>query len=438
MKYFGTDGIRSKVNSSFLDQNFAVNLGEAVAKFIKSKSSRNNKVFIGRDTRPSGEMLLNGFMQGLKNEDLSGISVGVLPTPALAFCVIKNKGALGVQITASHNPECDNGFKFFLPSGNKLTENEESLIEELISTDKKQLFPQSIDSINADTLYIQYVLSLFPKNLLSGLKIVADLSYGATKNTSPKILSALGAEVISIHDGNGKINDCVGSEHPEIMASRTSLEKADFGIAHDGDGDRVIFADSDGKIIKGDKILGLLAIHEKSMHRLNNNNFVATIHSNSGLAASLKKFGITLSVSDVGDKKVAQMMRKQNSNFGGESSGHIVASDFLPTGDGLITAILVARAIIETKKKLNDLIDQIVLWPSLEGSFLIKEKIPIENCEPLKLILDENNNKLRNKGRILLRYSGTEPKIRLLVEATENSTAEAVYNSLAKTIKSTL
>jgi phosphoglucosamine mutase len=139
MKYFGTDGIRSKVNSSFLDQNFAVNLGEAVAKFIKSKSSRNNKVFIGRDTRPSGEMLLNGFMQGLKNEDLSGISVGVLPTPALAFCVIKNKGALGVQITASHNPECDNGFKFFLPSGNKLTENEESLIEELISTDKKQL-----------------------------------------------------------------------------------------------------------------------------------------------------------------------------------------------------------------------------------------------------------------------------------------------------------
>jgi len=152
----------------------------------------------------------------------------------------------------------------------------------------------------------------------------------------------------------------------------------------------------------------------------------------------LKKFGVTLSVSDVGDKKVAQMMRKQNSNFGGESSGHIVASDFLPTGDGLITAILVGRAIIETQKKLNDLIDQIVLWPSLEGSFLIKEKIPIENCEPLKLILDEKNNKLRNKGRILLRYSGTEPKIRLLVEATENSTAEAVYNSLAKTIKSTL
>ena len=438
MKYFGTDGIRSKVNFSFLDKSFAVNLGEAVAKFIKSKSAINNKVFIGRDTRPSGKMLLNGFIQGLKNEGLSGISVGILPTPALAFCVIKNKGALGVQITASHNAECDNGFKFFLPSGNKLSECDESMIEELIPTHKKTLFPQNFDSINADTSYVEYVISLFPKNLLSGLRIVADLSYGATINTTPRILSALGAEVISIHDSNGKINDCVGSEHPEIMASRTRLEKADLGIAHDGDGDRVIFADCDGKIIEGDKILGLLAIHEKSMHRLNNNNFVATIHSNSGLAASLKKFGITLSVSDVGDKKVAQMMRTQNSNFGGESSGHIVASDFLPTGDGLITAILVARAIIESQKKLNDLIDQIVLWPSLEGSFLIKEKIPLENCEPLKSILDENNNKLENKGRILLRYSGTEPKIRLLVEAKENSTAETVYNCLAKTIKSTL
>ena len=222
------------------------------------------------------------------------------------------------------------------------------------------------------------------------------------------------------------------------MAKKTNDENADFGIAHDGDGDRTIFSDRNGQIIEGDKILGLLALHEKTMGRLNNDSFVATIHSNSGLQASLEKYNISVLHSDVGDKKVAELMRNQCSNFGGESSGHIVASDFLPTGDGLLTAILIARVVIESKKDLRVLSDEITLWPSYEGSFVVKEKNPIEDCDLLKSELNKEKSNLKEKGRILVRYSGTESKIRLLVEANDQTLAESTYNSLAKIIKKSL
>jgi phosphoglucosamine mutase len=223
-----------------------------------------------------------------------------------------------------------------------------------------------------------------------------------------------------------------------MMAEKTIHEGADFGIAHDGDGDRAIFCDSMGKIVHGDILLGLLAIHEHSQNRLKSNTFIATIHSNSGLEASLRRHKISVSLSEVGDKSVAELMKKKNSNFGGESSGHLVASDFLPTGDGLITALLIARVMVESNRPLNKLCEQITLWPSFEGSFLVNKKIPIDTCHPLKTELDLIRNDLGEQGRILLRYSGTEPKIRLLVESINKSKAHSAYNSLAKTIKKTL
>jgi phosphoglucosamine mutase len=248
----------------------------------------------------------------------------------------------------------------------------------------------------------------------------------------------LGAEIHAINLDSGEINDRVGSEYPEVMSQKVKELNADFGFAHDGDGDRVIFCNSNGEVIPGDKILGLLAINEAKHNRLPQKGFVATVHSNSGLDASLKEKGISLLRADVGDRKVAEMMRKECLNLGGESSGHVVASQYLPTGDGLLTALMVTRASYESKQSIHSLSDQIILWPSVEGSFLVKEKIPIEECDELYSIFQKVKVSLGERGRILLRYSGTEPKIRLLVEAVDSEKANDVYHTIAEIIEKTL
>lgn len=438
MKYFGTDGIRSTFGKSFLNEKFSFALGEALARFMKEKKIYGKKVLIGRDTRPSGKMLLNSFCEGLKTHGFSGISAGILPTPALAFGVMEKKMAMGVMITASHNPYQDNGFKFFSALGTKLSDSEEESIEKNILI--KDVIPtiieiQSVEILNS---YINYILEIFPRDLVKNKKIVIDLSNGATQQTTPFILKKLGAEIHPINSGSGAINEGVGSENPQIMSQKVREIKADFGIAHDGDGDRVIFCDSFGEVIPGDKILGLLAIHEKKHNRLSQQGFVATVHSNSGLDASLKKRGINLFRTDVGDRKVAELMREKRLNLGGESSGHVVASQYLPTGDGLLTLLLVCRASYESKKNIQLLSDQIVLWPSMEGSFLVKEKIPVQDCKILYSHFEKVKKSLGNQGRILLRYSGTEPKIRLLIEAVDPKSVSKAFHTVAKIIEKTL
>ena len=213
----------------------------------------------------------------------------------------------------------------------------------------------------------------------------------------------MGANIISINNGNGKINEFVGSEYPSVLSNEVKLHSADFGIAHDGDGDRVIFCDSEGRIIKGDKILGLLAIHEKKQGRLPSNSIVTTIHSNSGLQHSLKKYEITVHTSNVGDRFVAQKLKEINATLGGESSGHIIANNIAPSGDGLLTALLISRVLYESEGSLFELAEQISLWPCKEGSFFVKEKISLDSCYSLKKELENANGILNNDGRILLR-----------------------------------
>ena len=438
MKYFGTDGIRSTFGKSFLNEDFSFALGQALGQFMLENKSHGKKVLIGRDTRPSGKVLLESFNQGLREKGFYGISAGILPTPALAFGVVDKKMSMGVMITASHNPAQDNGFKFFSPLGKKLTDSEEESIEKRIIIKKRILKTYEIKSLEILDSYIDYISTLFPDNFLKEKRIVVDLSNGATQFSTPIVLKNLGAEVHTLNSGSGAINDGVGSEYPEIMSQKVKDLNADFGFAHDGDGDRVIFCNSTGKVIPGDKILGLLAIHEDKQDRLPNKGFVATIHSNSGLDASLKKRGINLFRADVGDRKVAEMMKKECLYLGGESSGHIVASKYLPTGDGLLTALLVTRACYESKKSMHSLSEQIILWPSLEGSFTVKEKIPIKECVEVNSIFQKVKNALGKKGRILLRYSGTEPKIRLLVEAYTIDKAKEAYKAVAKIIEKTL
>lgn len=438
MKYFGTDGIRSTFEKSFLNENFSFALGEALGAFMKEQNIHGDKVLIGRDTRPSGKALLSSFHQGLKENGFYGVSAGVLPTPALAFGVMEKKMSMGVMITASHNPAQDNGFKFFSALGKKLSDSEEESIERKILIKEKKLQIIETESIEIIESYVNYISGLFPQNMLKNKKIVIDLSNGATQQTTPTILKKLGAEIHAINLDSGEINDRVGSEFPDVMSQKVKELNADFGFAHDGDGDRVIFCNSNGEVIPGDKILGLLAINEAKHNRLPQKGFVATVHSNSGLDASLKEKGISLLRADVGDRKVAEMMRKECLNLGGESSGHVVASQYLPTGDGLLTALMVTRASYESKQSIHSLSDQIILWPSVEGSFLVKEKIPIEECDELYSIFQKVTVSLGERGRILLRYSGTEPKIRLLVEAVDSKKANDAYRTIAEIIEKTL
>lgn len=438
MKYFGTDGIRSTFNRTFLNEDFAIALGAALGSFIKEKAINGKQVLIGRDTRPSGEKLLSAFCQGLACEGYVGVSAGILPTPALAFGVLEKKMAMGVMITASHNSAEDNGFKFFSAIGSKLSDSEEELIEKMIFIKKRPTKIQNTESVEILDSYINYISSIFPQNLLKNKKLVIDLSNGATQQTTPTVFKNLGADVHTLNIGCGEINDGVGSEYPEIMAQKVKELNADFGFAHDGDGDRVIVCNSNGKVIPGDQILGLLAIHEAKNNRLLNNGFVATVHSNSGLDTSLKEQGINLFRADVGDRKVSQMMKEKKLVLGGESSGHVVASNYLPTGDGLLTALLVIRACYESNQNISSLSNKIVLWPSVEGSFKVKEKIPIQNCKFLNSALRKTSSSLENQGRILLRYSGTEAKIRLLVEARDSEKANIAYQSIAEIIEKTL
>ena len=439
MKYFGTDGIRGQYKGAVVNEDFAYSFGRALSKYLNASHENAKTVLLGRDTRPSGESLASALCIGLKDGGSQAFQAGTLPTPALAFGVIDGAFDLGVMITASHNPSPDNGFKIFSRKGEKLTVEEEEFIESKL--DRSLLLPDKDRCMErSDPLqrYVERLMGFFPENFLEGRKIVADLANGATIETTTKVLSRFGAEVCAMHEGEGIITDGVGSEHPTLMQERVKETKADFGLAHDGDGDRVIFADEEGNCVHGDQVLGLLSLDSRQGNTLKGNALVATEHSNSGLGASLSKKGIDFFRSQVGDRNVSLLMKEKGCNLGGESSGHVVFSDYLPTGDGLFTGLRVAHAIVRNQKSLRELAQTITLWPSKVASFVVEEKVPISEKPDLAKALDEASTRLGNKGRILVRYSGTEPKIRLLVEGEDEQLVTEFFSLLSTSIEKIL
>ena len=286
--------------------------------------------------------------------------------------------------------------------------------------------------------YVERLVGFFPDGFLKGYKVVADLANGATIATTAKVLAHFGAEVLSMHEGEGIINEDSGSEHPKLMQEKVRQTGSHFGLAHDGDGDRVVFADEKGLLIHGDRVLGLLALDAGNSSRLKGKGLVATEHSNSGLGESLRRHGFDFFRSPVGDRNVSALMKEKGCNLGGESSGHVVSSDYLPTGDGLYTALLVAHAMARSTKTLQELARAIILWPSKVGAIVVKEKIPLSSLPALTKSLEEANLKLGQDGRILLRYSGTEPKIRLLVEGKQEELVTDIFCQLSKIIEKTL
>jgi phosphoglucosamine mutase len=436
-KYFGTDGIRAASNSSKLNGLTMMRLGMSLGKLF-TKGDHRHRVVIGKDTRLSGYTIEQSITSGLLSMGLDVLLLGPIPTPGVAMLAKSMRADLGIMISASHNSYLDNGIKIFDKNGNKLSDKIELDLESLMDSNIEEhlVSPEKMGRAkrleDANARYIEFQKNTFPKKLnLEGLKIVLDCANGAAYKSAPIILWELGAEVISMGvNPNGlNINHECGSTHPENMAMRVVEEKADIGICLDGDGDRIIICDEKGKIIDGDQILGLLALHWKKFNQLSTDSIVATSMSNFGLEEILNKNNIKLYRADVGDRHVKEMMLDVDANVGGEQSGHIILRDFIATGDGMITALQVLRIIIEKKqlpsKTLNvfePLPQKLLNFDISDGSILQENKTKqmINNCKDM----------LGNEGRIFARMSGTESLLRVMIECKNPSILDKVIQEV--------
>ncbi len=439
MKLFGTDGVRGKageVITPFLAMNLAMAFGETIPK-------KTGKILVGKDTRRSGYMIENAIVSGLTAIGYDVIQIGPMPTPAVAFLTEDMRCDGGIMISASHNPYYDNGIKFFDSEGNKLSEKIEKEIEDRyfknnfeLKTGKDIGKSKRIDDVIGR--YIVHIKSSFPKSLnLSGIRIVIDTANGAAYKVAPTIFSELGADVITINDEpNGfNINQNAGAMHPEILAQKVREYRADIGFALDGDADRLVVVDEKGEIVNGDKLLGALALYLHQKGKLRNNGVAITVMSNGALEEFLKQYGIKVYRSAVGDKYVLEVMKKYDLNFGGEQSGHIIFSDYAKTGDGLVSALQAVAYMIESGKKASEAFNLFELYPQVQTNINVSEKIPLNKIEGADKVLNE----VEKEGyRHLVRYSGTENKLRLLVEGKETKKAKELLDKLTKFFKSKL
>lgn len=423
--YFGTDGIRGVYGESHMCPNFAFRLGSALGRYLQgNEQGKPLNVIIGRDTRESGPMLRDALICGLNQHFIYVHNGGIVPTPAVARSVLEQRADLGIMISASHNPATDNGFKMFDAHGSKFSPAQEAeveaLIEQEIAVPESFSNPKSYD-LDVSAFYTNYVRSLMDQHCLKKWSVVLDTANGATCETSPRAFERWSAElhVMGNDPVNSRINDGVGTEHPEKLA-RTVLDKnAHIGIAHDGDGDRLVVCDEKGKVVHGDVLLALFGMYAMRAGKLTSNTLVATVHSNLGLDRSLASVGAKVERVDVGDRNVARRMKEVGSNIGGESSGHIIFADWATTGDGLLAAAKIIELMTQSGKSLSELSEEITLFPQLTKNLRIAEKPGLETLKHLQSTKREIEDALGDAGRVLMRYSGTEPKLRLLVEGAD-------------------
>lgn len=416
--FFGTDGIRGKVGESPINPSCFKALGLASARWL-NESQKPLRAVIGWDTRESSPELANAFADGfLCLEGAEIVFLGILPTPATALYIARKNFPMGVSITASHNPYTDNGLKLFKTGGLKLLREEEQQIERIVGTLCGNLrakpYERHCMSINGARYYQEIMLAAYGSLQLKGKKIVLDTANGATTDSASLIFKSLGAEVVHLGsepDGRN-INRACGSEHPELLEQAVLREKAWLGFAYDGDGDRIIVVDETGHRIDGDGLLGLLAIERKRRNFLSNDCVVVTHQSNSGLDTSLASEGIRVVRTEVGDREVSYAMLQHGASLGGESSGHVILREHILTGDGLCVALEVAKLALE--RPLSELKKAIQLRPKAEKSLKVNVKLPLKD---LKTMNSEAEAIQSPNGRVLIRYSGTEGKLRFLVES---------------------
>ncbi len=446
-RLFGTDGIRGTANVHPMTTEMAMKLGRAAA-FIFKDGGRRHRIVIGKDTRLSGYMLESALTSGICSMGVDVLLVGPLPTPGIAFITRSLRADAGVVISASHNPYEDNGIKFFSRDGLKLPDEIEERIEALIS-------PGEIDHIrptasevgkafridDAVGRYIEFVKSSFPKGMtLEGMKVVVDCANGAAYKVTPWVLKELGAEVFVLNDkpDGANINHRCGSLHPEVIAETVVRMGADVGIAHDGDADRSIFCDEKGREFDGDKVMALCALDLKKRKLLKKDTLVATVMSNLGLELAMRKAGIKLVRTPVGDRYVVEEMLKEGYNLGGEQSGHVVFMDYNTTGDGLITALQVLSIMKRTGKPLSKLAGVMQTYPQVLVNVMVKQKKDLASIPALKKKLAAANKALDGEGRLLVRYSGTEPKLRIMAEGKDETHIRALVEGLAEAVRKEL
>ena len=434
-KIFGTDGVRGTANIEPVTAETALKLGRAAAHVFKNLESRargrgKHKIVLGKDTRLSGYMLENAISSGILSMGVDILFIGPLPTPGVAYVTRSLRADAGIVITASHNPYVDNGIKFFRADGYKLDDQIEARIEGLVFSGEIENIRPTAGEIGKavridDALgrYIEYAKSSFPRGMtLEGMRVVVDCAHGAAYKSTPCVLRELGAEVIvdgNEPDGTNINRDC-GSMHPEQMCQRVREHGAAIGIAHDGDADRVLLCDETGTLIDGDDIMAVAARDMLEQGQLAERTVVTTVMSNNGLEAFIRECGGNVVKTAVGDKHVIDEMLRHGYNLGGEQSGHLIFRDYSSTGDGLVCALQILRIMKSAGQPLSKLARCWTRFPQLVTNVKVREKRPFEQLDGvLKLVAQAENDVTPGGGRVLLRYSGTEPKARLLIEGRD-------------------
>ena len=440
-KLFGTDGVRGVANNEPMTVETAMALGQAVAYSFRNQAGRH-KIVIGKDTRLSGYMFETALAAGICSMGGDVLLVGPLPTPGIAFLTHSMRADAGVVISASHNPYQDNGIKFFGRDGFKLPDQQEEKIEMLMMGDQlKEVRPPSPQIGRAQRIddatgrYIVYLKNTFPGHLnLEGLKIVIDCAHGAAYRIAPLVFQELGADVIplGVSPSGLNINEKCGSLYPELVSAKVRELRADIGISLDGDADRVIVVDHKGKVVDGDRTMAICAEDMVRRKNLKKNTVVATVMSNLGLELFLRERKIRIVRAPVGDRYVVEAMRAGGYNFGGEQSGHLIFLDHATTGDGILAALQILAVMVESGKRLADLGSKMTVIPQMLVNLKLKHRVPLENLPRFRKTVAEFEKKLGSRGRILVRYSGTEPLLRIMVEGEDRNETEHIVNALAE------
>jgi len=442
-KLFGTDGIRGKANHYPMTSEIAMRIGKAVAKIFRNNGKHS--IVIGKDTRLSGYMFETALTSGIVSMGVDVFLVGPMPTPAIAKLTTSLSADAGIVLSASHNPTEDNGIKIFDSQGYKLSDDAERKIEQLVlSNEELKTSDGTIGKAfrvdESRGRYIEYAKSTIKNISLNGLKVVLDCANGAAYSVAPKIFSELGAEVVTLFnkpDGNN-INAGCGALFPEKMSQAVKKHKADVGIAFDGDADRAIVCNEQGEIVHGDAILALAAVELKKRNKLANNTVVVTVMSNLGLHKFLEENNVKTVSVKVGDRYVIEEMRKNNYNFGGEQSGHLIFGDYTTTGDGIISGLQLLRLMKATGKKLSELVSSLEFFPQVLLNVKVKEKKDFSQISVVQEKIEQAEKQLGSNGRVIVRYSGTENIARVMIEGKDDIEINSLATSIADAIEGAL
>ncbi len=442
---FGTDGVRGTANVHPMTPEIVLSLGQAAAHVFRTGEKKSHRILIGKDTRLSGYMFEDALAAGISSMGVDVIQVGPIPTPGLAFLTVDMRCDAGVMITASHNPYQDNGVKFFGRDGFKLADDIEERIEGLVGSSElvdARAVPDALGRArridDAGGRYVVFLKNTFPRaSVLDGVKVVLDCAHGAAYKVAPTVLEELGADVhlVGAEPDGRNINAGVGSLYPERIAEKVREVGADVGVALDGDADRVILVDETGRILDGDEVIAMATRALFDRKQLRGGGVVATVMSNLGLEKWVENLGLDLVRTPVGDRYVVEAMRRGGYNLGGEQSGHLVFGDLTTTGDGMITALQLLGQMVSEGRSLSELTAGFERFPQVLLNIEVAEKKPFESMPSLQAAIRDVESSLAGRGRVLIRYSGTESRARVMVEGEQQGQVEALAEQLADELR---